>query len=50
MNKGTIYKRPNGISFRDVIEAKIYVFYGEQDENTIIEYLHFSLLKKWSLF
>ena len=49
MSKGIFYKRPQGISFRDIIEAKLYVLYGEEDENIIIDYLHFSLLKKWGL-
>ena len=49
MNKSIIYKRPQGISFRDVVEAKLYVLYGVEDEDTIIDYLHFSLLKKWRL-
>jgi hypothetical protein len=43
------YKRPQGISFRDVIEAKLYALYGVEDENMVIEYLHFSLLRKWRL-
>lgn len=49
MSKVIFYKKPQGISFRDVIEAKLYVLYGVEDENTIIDYLHFSLLKKWRL-